>query len=105
MRGRAGIPSWNHVTRPLEVSLRSLFLHLAGLDVLADELEVLRQNPVAVFTQRDLVDFGDGPRLVDPCLGLDVTDDLRLELILEGGGVELADDLAGLDGRTLRTGC
>ncbi len=66
---------------------------LALDDVLADELDVLRVDAVAILAESDVVDLVDRVGLVDDRLGLGPLDPLGLELVLEGGAVELADDL------------
>src|SRR5205807_1764419 len=58
-------------------------------------------DAVPILAERDHVDFEDRPCLFDPCLGLDVTDGLGLQLVLERRGVELADHLPRLDVRAL----
>ena len=90
-----------HVTRPDGIPLRAFFFDLAGLDVLADELQVLRIDPIAVFAQADLAHFEDRLGLIDPRLGLEPAYKLSFQLIIECRRVKLADDLALRDAGAL----
>ena len=101
--------SWACVRKPFFVMSRDhsrfraarSFSNLAGLDVLPDELKILRVNSVSIFAQCDLVDLEDGLSLLHPRLGLGKANELGLELVFEGGGVELANDVALLDDASL----
>src|SRR5205085_1922344 len=90
-------PLRGRLLRPEVVPLRALLLGPAGLEILADQLHVLGIDAVAVFAQGDLADLQERLGLLDPGLRLRVTDALRLQLVVEGGRIERADHVAGLD--------
>ena len=96
LEGRA-VAQFEHVARPLEVARRPIPVDLAGLDVLADELEILGIDAIAILAQGDLGDFQHRLGLLDIRLGLEVADALAPLLFLVGGCVELRDDVPGLD--------
>ena len=95
------VAQFEHVARPLEVAGRPIPVDLAGLDVLADELQVLGIDPIAVLAQGDLGDIQHRLGLLDIRLGLEVADALAPLFFLVGGCVELRDDVPGLDAGTL----
>lgn len=89
-----------HVSRPNDRAGEAVFFELAGLDVMFDELHVLRKDAIAVFAQRDFVDLENGLGLFDVGLGLKVADLLHLLFVVKGRRIELGDDVSGLDPRS-----
>ena len=76
--GGCSVALLEHVARPVEVSFGAFFLDLAGLNVLADELQILGINSIAIFGQTDLGHLEDGLRLVNPGFGFQPADKLGL---------------------------
>ena len=74
-----------------------IFFELACLDVLANQLLVLRIDAVAILFERDQVDLEDRVGLFDVRLGLQIPDLLSRQFVDVSCTVELGDDVARLD--------